>query len=188
MLERHGTAVSYPTATKNDQSVEASQIYAAAHQATDLDSSRHSICNTLAAWGLTAMLNIATEQFSKGSKNEDCWKIYPSSDPGAVRNQTHLFWFRDRRYSREICYFLIVTTTFIHWSCVLRLFSRPRWRDKYLSQTLMTTFFTLIPFAAVIQDPATVFLRVLPTVMDVCASACLALDYWGKHSTTSQSG
>ncbi|KAL7950980.1 hypothetical protein V8C42DRAFT_308131 [Trichoderma barbatum] len=179
MLEHHDTATSYPAATKNDQSVEASQIYAAAQQATDLDSSRHSICHTMAAWGLTATLNIISEQFSKGSENEGCWKIYPMCNPVAVRNQTHLFWFQDRRYSCEMFLFLIAATTFIHWSCVLRLFSRPRWRDKYLSQTLTTTFITLIPLASVIQDPATVFLRVLPTIIDVCASACLALDYWG---------
>lgn len=47
-----------------------------------------------------------------------------------------------------------------------------------MSQTLTTTFVTLLPLALVIQDPTTVFLRILPTVIDVCASACLALDYF----------
>lgn len=177
MLERNDTATSYLSATKNDQSVGAAQIYAAAQQEANHDSRRHSTCNTLAAWGLTAALNIIPEQFGKGSENKGCWRIYPTCNSVAVRNQTHLFWFQDRRYSCELCLFFIAATTFIYWSCVLRLFSRPKWRDKYLSQTLTATFIALLPFAAVIQDPATVFLRVLPTVVDVCASACLALDY-----------
>ncbi|KAL7799828.1 hypothetical protein V8C37DRAFT_365618 [Trichoderma ceciliae] len=181
MLERHETAISYPAATKNNQTVGASQVYAAAQQKTDLDNSRHSICHTLAAWGLTATLNIIPEQFKKGSENGGCWKIYPTCNPVAVRNQTHLFLFHDGEYSCEIFLLLVAATTFIHWSCVLRLFSRPRWRHKYLSQTITTTFIALLPLALVIQDPTTVFLRILPTVTDVCVSACLALDYFHER-------
>ncbi|KAL6864391.1 hypothetical protein J3F83DRAFT_133410 [Trichoderma novae-zelandiae] len=180
MLERHDPDTSYPAATKSDQSIEASQTYATARQATGLDDSRYPICHTLAAWGLTATLNIIPKQFSKGSEDEDGWRTYPACKPETLRNQRHSFLLQDRPCSCEIFLLMIAATTVIHWSIVLRLFSRPRWRDKYLSQTLTTTFLTLLPLALLIRDPATVFLRILPTVMDVCASACLALDYFSR--------
>ncbi|TFA98605.1 hypothetical protein CCMA1212_009595 [Trichoderma ghanense] len=77
MLERHDPEISNPAVTKIDQSVEASQTYATAQQATDLDESGYPICHTLAAWGLTATLNIIPKQFSKGFEAEEGWRTYP---------------------------------------------------------------------------------------------------------------
>ena len=77
MLERHEPEISYAAATKSDQSIKASQTYATAQQTSALGDSRYPLCHTLAAWGLTATLNIIPEQFSKGSKDEEGWKIYP---------------------------------------------------------------------------------------------------------------
>ncbi|KAL7808366.1 hypothetical protein V8C44DRAFT_336204 [Trichoderma aethiopicum] len=182
MLERHDPETPYPVATKNEQGIEASQTHATVQQATNLDDSGSPICNTLAAWGLTATLNIIPKQFSKGSEDDQGWRTFPTCRPGMPRDQRHSILFQDRQCSCEVLLLLIAATTVIHWSFVLRLFSRPRWRDRYLSQTLTTTFAALLPLALMIQDPATVFLRILPTVIDACASACLALDYFHDRS------
>ncbi|KAL7812578.1 hypothetical protein V8C26DRAFT_204609 [Trichoderma gracile] len=182
MLELREPETSHQAATKNEQGTEASQTYATARQATDLYDGIYPLCHTLAAWGLTATLNIIPKQFSKGSRDEEGWRTYPTCKPGALRDQRHPALFQDRRCSCELLLLLIAATTVMHWSFVLRLFSRPRWRDKYLSQTLTTTFAALFPLALIIQDPATVFLRVLPAVIDVCASACLALDCFHDRS------
>ncbi|KAH0496319.1 hypothetical protein TgHK011_003690 [Trichoderma gracile] len=160
-----------------DEIIEASQLYTTAQQATDLGDSIYSLCQTLAAWGLTATLNIIPKLFSKGSQDEEGWRKYPTCKPGTLQGQKHSVLFQDRQCSCEVFLLLIAATTVIHWIFVFRLFSRPRWRDNYLSPALTTTFAALLPLALVIQDPATVFLRILPAVIDACATACLALDY-----------
>ncbi|KAL7926536.1 hypothetical protein ACQKWADRAFT_280614 [Trichoderma austrokoningii] len=175
MFERHETDISYPAATEQKQT--APEVQAAVEQTTDHENHKNDVYHTVAAWGLTATLNIIPEQVRKGSENGGCWRIYPICNAVALRNQKHLFWLEDRSYPCEMVLILVATTTLIHWYCVLRLFSQPKWRNKYLSQTMIATFITLVALGGIIQDSATVFLRVLPVVIDVYASTCLARDY-----------
>lgn len=180
MFERHETDISYPAATTHKQTVRSTEVHTAVIHTANHDDYGHSICHTLAAWGLTATLNIIPEQVRKGSENGGCLRTYPICNAVALRHQKHLFLFEDQEHPCEIFLVLIVTTTFIHWYCMLRLFSQPKWRDKYLSQTTTATFVTLVLLGGVVQDSTTVLLRVLPAIIDVYASICLARDYMDK--------
>lgn len=75
MFERHETDISYPAATEQKQ--RAPEVHATVEHSTDDENHKHYIYHTMAAWGLTAALNIIPEQVRRGSENGGCWRIYP---------------------------------------------------------------------------------------------------------------
>jgi hypothetical protein len=75
MFERHETDISYPATTEQKQ--RAQEVQEAVEHTTDHENHKHYIYHTVAAWGLTATLNLIPEQVRRGSENGGCWRIYP---------------------------------------------------------------------------------------------------------------
>lgn len=75
MFERHETDIFYTAATEHKQ--RAPEVHAAVAHTTNDENHKHYIYHTVAAWGLTATLNIIPEQVRGGPENGGCWRIYP---------------------------------------------------------------------------------------------------------------
>lgn len=141
-------------------------------------SNKNTLWHVLSTTTLTTALNIVTTRFPEGPRpgNGTCWRIYPICDSWALQDHTRLPQFIGQLTSCEICLLLVALLTCLHWSCVFTLFSQPRWKNQFLPQIITATLITLLPLAALVREPATVFLRLLPIVTDVYISACYILD------------
>ncbi|KAL7950978.1 hypothetical protein V8C42DRAFT_308127 [Trichoderma barbatum] len=158
---------------------EAPWTYEPSQKDAEAENDRFSLFNPLAACVLTVALNVVTAQLSREPANESCGKIYPypMCDSWALKDSVRFPMLIGQPTWCEICLLLIAAMTCLHWSCVFSLFGQSRWKTQFLPQIIMATFITLLPLAAIIRDPTTIFLRLLPIVTDIYICVALILHY-----------
>ncbi|KAH6977967.1 hypothetical protein EDB82DRAFT_503014 [Fusarium venenatum] len=109
-----------------------------------------------------------------------CCSSNPNSlqacDPKTLKTPSFLPSFLRPAFTCETLLLIICVAVCIHWTCVSLLFQSSRWQERYFPTVLYTAGGATILAAQVVQDPATVFVQVLPLVSDICAVICLSLD------------
>ncbi|KAL6892381.1 hypothetical protein GGI43DRAFT_413914 [Trichoderma evansii] len=140
----------------------------------------------LAACSTATLLNITATQFGKKPESESCWTTYPICDGLKFQEHTHLPLFVKQQNLDEICLLMVAILICLHWGFVFSLYCQHRWKQKFLPGIIIATFTTLLPIATLVQDPAMVFIGLLPIIIDIYTLACLVFDYAYTKNPRSQ--
>lgn len=66
----------------------------------------------------------------------------------------------------------------IHWASIFLLFRYSRWKERYLSVSLVFVGGLTLASSRIIGDSAVIFLQICPAMIDIVVVVCLCLDLY----------